>query len=109
MGRRLQLHSLLKTVMLSPVDGNPPLGKVYFQPETNINIEYPCIIYAQDQSRNKFADNVPYTHIKRWQVEIIDTNADSDLPDKVAALAMTAFQRGFVTAGLYHKIYSLYF
>lgn len=109
MGRRLQLQSLLKTIMLSSIDGEPPLGKVYFQPETNINIEHPCIIYAQDQARNKFADNLPYSHIKRWQVEVIDTDADSDIPDRIAALPMTAFQRGFVSAGLYHKIYSLYF
>lgn len=109
MGRRQQLQILLKTLLEPLVEGDPPRGKVYYQPETNTNIDYPCIIYGQDQARNKFADNIPYSHTKRWQVEVIDGDADSDIPDKIATLKMTTFQRRFATAGLYHTIYSLYF
>lgn len=109
MGRRQQLQILLKSLMVSETEGDPPRGKVYFQPETNINIDYPCIIYGQDQARNHHADNLPYSHTKRYQVQVIDTDADSDIPDKVSALKMSTFQRQFKTAGLYHTIFSLYF
>lgn len=109
MGRRQQLQTLLKTLMAPLTEGGPPRGKVYFQPETNTNIEYPCIIYGQDQARSEFADNRPYSHTKRYQVTVIDEDADSDIPDKVAALKMSTFQRQFKSAGLYHTIYSLYF
>lgn len=109
MGRRQLLQNLLKTLMAPPTEGDPPRGKVYYQPETNTNIDYPCIIYAQDQARTEFADNRPYSHTKRYQVEVIDGDPDSDIHDKVAALPMSTFQRRFVSAGLYHTIYSLYF
>lgn len=95
--------------MVNPSNNAVELGKVYFQAETNVSRTTPCIIYDQDQARNKFADNIPYRHTKRWSVEVIDTNADSEIPDKVAALKMSTFQRRFKTAGLYHTIYSLYF
>ena len=108
MGQRLQLQTLLMSLMVSPVDGTP-LGKVYYQPETNTKIDYPCIIYGQDQARTRFADNYPYSHTKRYQVEVIDPDADSEIHDRVAALPMSTFQRRFVSAGLYHTIYSLYF
>jgi len=111
MGRRQQLQILLKSLMVNDPEADPLTyrGKVYFQPETNIEIEYPCIIYEQDNSRNHFADNIPYSHTKRWQVEVVDEDADSDIPDKVEGLPMCTFQRGFSSAGLYHKFYSLYF
>jgi hypothetical protein len=95
--------------MVNPADESTQLGKVYFQAETNIERIPPYIVYDQDQARNKFADNIPYRHTKRWSIEVIDPNADSDIPDKVAALPMSTFQRRFKTAGLYHTIYSLYF
>ena len=95
--------------MVDPSNNTVYLGKVYFQAETNIDRVPPYIMYDQDQARNKFADNIPYRHTKRWSIEVIDTDADSEIPDKIAALAMSMFQRRFKTAGLYHTIYSLYF
>ncbi len=109
MGRRQQLQTKLKSLMVSDVPGDPPRGKVYFQPETNITLVYPCIMYEQDNARNQFADNLPYSHTKRWQVTVIDEDADSDIPDKVEALTMCTFNRRFASAGLYHTIFSLYF
>lgn len=109
MGRRLQLQTLLQSLMVDPSNSAIYLGKVYFQAETNIDRDPPYIMYDQDQARNKFADNLPYSHTKRWSIEVIDTDADSEIPDKVAALQMSTFQRRFKTAGLYHTIYSLYF
>lgn len=66
-------------------------------------------MYGQDQAKTRFADNNPYSHTKRYQVEVIHPDPDDDIPDKVAALPMSTFQRQFKTAGLYHTIYSLYF
>ena len=109
MDRRPQLQTLLKSLMVNPTDPELQLGKVYFQAETDTNRVPPYIVYDQDQARNKFADNIPYRHTKRWSIEIVDTDADSKIPDKVAALPMSTFQRRFKTAGLYHTIYSLYF
>lgn len=101
MDRRLQLQSLLEQCT-----GN---GNVYFQAPSNMIIQYPCIVYARDRMNNLFADNRPYRHTKRYQITIIDQNPDSQIPDKVAMLPMTYFIRHFVTEGLHHDVYSLYF
>lgn len=101
MGPRLQLQALLEQCT-----GNP---NVYFQAPSNMIIQYPCIVYARDRMHNLFADNFPYQHTKRYQVTIIDQNPDSDIPDRVAHLPMTYFIRHFVTQGLHHDVYSLYF
>lgn len=104
--RRLQLQSLLETLM-----GNEPEQrlKVYFQPKPKAVLTYPCVVYHRDQARNKFADNRPYRHTKRYMITVIDQNPDSEIPDKIAALPMSTFQRSFSTDNLTHDIYSLYF
>lgn len=95
--------------MVNPVDGQPPLGKVYFQQPTNIKLVAPYILYGRDQANNKYADNKPYRHTKRYQVTIVDSDPDGSIADKVSALPMSRFVRGFATDNLTHDIYSLYF
>jgi len=97
--KREELDALLNT--LAP--------NVYFQPKTNVKIEYPCIVYERDYRSTQFAGNLPYRSTKRYQVTIIDQDPDSEIPDKVAALPMSAFQRHFAADNLNHDIYSLYY
>lgn len=99
MGLRSELHQLLET--LTP--------NVYFQPPENTRILYPCIIYTRDFANTKFADGIPYNHTKRYMVIVIDRNPDSDIPDKVAELPMTLFNRFYIADGLNHDVFNVYF
>lgn len=99
MGLRLDLHHLLEEITTN----------VYFQPPTNIQLVYPCIIYKRDFADTKFADNAPYNHKKRYMITVIDANPDSELPDKVAALPMSLFNRFYTVDNLNHDVYSTYF
>ena len=99
MGLRSQFHQLLET--LTP--------NVYFQPPENTRILYPCIIYTRDFADTKFADGIPYNHTKRYMVIVIDRNPDSDIPDKVAKLPMTLFNRFYIADGLNHDVFNVYF
>lgn len=99
MGQRLQLQTLLESLGI----------KVYFQPPSNVKMEYPCIVYQLDDVDTKFAGNAPYSRTKRYQVTHISRNPDSDVPDKIAALPMSTFSRFFVADNLNHTVYSLYF
>lgn len=99
MGPRLQLHQLLETFV----------EHVYFQPPTNIQLKYPCIIYSRDYAETKFADDIPYTNTKRYMVTVIDQNPDSDIPDKVASMPMTLFNRFYTADELNHDVYVVYF
>lgn len=99
MDRRLQLQALLET--LAP--------NVYFQPPATLAMQYPCIVYERDRAETEFADNLPYRRTKRYQVTIIDADADSVIPDKVADLPMCLLERHFTAGNLHHDVYNLYF
>lgn len=99
MAPRLELHQLLLTFA----------DHVYFQPPTNVQLEYPCIIYQRDFADTKFADNAPYSHEIRYMITIIDTNPDSEIPSKIAALPKSIFNRFYVADNLNHDVYSVYF
>lgn len=99
MASRLQLQTLLETIT----------EYVYFQPPTNIQMQYPCIVYARDDSHTEFAGNRPYTRTKRYQITVIDRNPDSELPDKVEELSLCSFDRYFATDNLNHFVFNLFF
>lgn len=99
MAPRLELQTLLET--FTP--------KVYFQPPTNVQLVYPCIIYERDQARTNFADDRPYKFMLRYSVMVIDPNPDSIIPSKVAAMPISTFNRFFTVNNLNHDVYNVYF
>jgi hypothetical protein len=101
MGKRVDLQALLEQI--------PGPRKVYFQPPANVAMEYPVILYERDYAETTYANNAPYRYTKRYQVTVIDRNPDSEIPDKVAALPLCKFNRHFVTQGLHHDVFNIYF
>lgn len=101
MGQRLDLQSLLETLLGS--------DQVYFQPPSNVQMNYPAIVYKRDDIDTDFADNSPYYTTKRYLVTVIDRNPDSDIHEKVVALPKTAYLRNFVAGNLNHDVLTLYF
>lgn len=95
---RLDLQSLLETFT----------DHVYFQPPTNVQMQFPCIVYKLDDMDSDFADNRPYYRMKRYMVTVIDRDPDSIIPDKVADLPLSSFLRNFVADNLHHFVILLY-
>jgi hypothetical protein len=101
MGTRLELQAAL--------EGLQEGVSVYFQPPTNIEMNYPAIVYNRDYQHDDHADNQRYAYTRRYQVMVIDRDPDSAIPDKVSALPMSKYVRHFTTEGLNHDIYYVYF
>lgn len=99
--KRLQLQSLLEALLGSDA--------VYFQPSVNVQMKYPAITYHCDDIDTKFAGNRPYIQTKRYQVTVIRREADSDIPEKIAALPLCYYSRMFTADNLYHDVFLLYF
>jgi hypothetical protein len=99
MGQRLQLHQLLETFV----------PNVYFQPPTNVELKYPCIIYKRNFADTKFANDKPYARTLRYMITVIDQDPDSDIPDKVASMPMSLFNRFYTADNLNHDVYNVYF
>lgn len=108
MGRsRQDLQDLLETLV--PPVGPDDFKAVYFQPPSNLRMVYPCIEYHLDYAETKHADNVPYSHTKRYQATVIDEDPDSEIYDKMALLPLSSFKRFFVVEQLNHFIFNVYF
>lgn len=99
MGLRLDLQQLLEEITTN----------VYFQPPTNVQLQYPCIIYKRDFADTKFADNGPYAYKKRYMITVIDQNPDSEITEKIALLPMSLFNRFYTVDNLNHDVFSMYF
>jgi len=82
---------------------------VYFQPPSNVQMQYPCIVYQRDLARTGFADDIPYRYTQRYQVTVIALDPDNDIRGKVAALPLCAYSRGFAANDLNHDVYELYY
>jgi hypothetical protein len=99
MALRLALHDLLTQIT----------EHVYFQPPTNVQMQYPCIVYVRDGSHTDYADNEHYRLLKRYQVTVIDRNPDNNLPDQVEELSFCEFNRFFAADNLNHWVFTLFF
>lgn len=99
--KREQLQNLLEGLLGSDL--------VYFQAPTNVQMQYPCIRYEQDDAETLFADNSPYRYTKRYQVMVIDRDPDSLIPDSIAALPLCRFDRHYTGDNLHHFVFSLFF
>lgn len=99
---RLQLSEILNKIM-------GVTKRVYFQPPPTVKMSYPCIIYKLDDIDTTFADNNPYSLMKKYVVMAVTTDPDSDLPMKIAQLPMCTINRIYAADNLYHYVFDLYF
>ena len=111
---RQRLHELLLDVMKREYEerrsADPSTADfsnhVYFQAPTRI--AYPAIVYERAPSDTQFADNAPYIYEHRYQITVIDPDADSGIPDKVAHLPRCIHDRYFVSENLHHDVFMIY-
>lgn len=101
MAPRLELQTLLEGVLGT--------RNVYYQPPSNVQMQYPCIVYARDNAKTEFADNHPYSRATRYQVTVIDRNPDTLIPDDIGQLPLSNLNRIFTADNLHHYVFNLYF
>lgn len=99
--RREELNEILVEFLQS--------RNVYFQPDENILMSYPAIVYEVDQQNTIYADNSVHRRTDRYQVTAIDRNPDVPVRTLIETLPMCTFSRAFPSEGLNHRVYTLYF
>lgn len=72
-------------------------------------MQYPCIVYNRDRVDAEHAGNRPYRHLTRYEVTVISDDPDNVIHKKVGELPMSSYGRFFVSDGLNHDVYNLYF
>ena len=99
MDRRNEFSKLLHTIA----------PNVYFMPNENIAMKYPCIVYERAYPNVMYSDNFKYKKFDRYQVTVIDRNADSSIANSIDELKFSSFDREFVSDGLIHHVFTIYF
>ena len=101
MDRRLELKQILTNILGSP--------NVYFQPPESLKIKYPCIIYSRSSLDTKYANNLPYLHTSRYDMQLISRNQETEIVKALAALPMCSYDRFYTVDGLNHNSFTIYY
>lgn len=99
MDRRQQLSDLLHE--LAP--------NVYFQPDENASMQYPCIVYSRDGAHRVSADNAGYRRVQKYQVTLIDRDPENPAVETLGLLPLCTPTRSFRADGLNHDVFELYY
>ena len=101
MDRRLKLHQILVNILGS--------NHVYFQPPASVKLVYPCIIYQYETGDTQFADDQAYIFVRKYQIQVIDPNPDTEIPDKIAQLPRCLNDRNYTADNLNHYTFNIYY
>jgi hypothetical protein len=100
MGNRLELHtSLLQFI-----------PNVYFQPPSNIQMVYPCIVYNKFDKLNKFGNDASYSSKQGYRLIVIERDPDSDVADNIEGFFQYCLIGQYYTVdNLHHTTIELYY
>lgn len=99
MDRRVDFQRHLETIT----------PNVYFQPPSTLTMKYPCIVYSRKSIDKSRANNKNYKMDNSYTVTVIDRNPDSPIAVAINEMDYCEFDRQFVTDGLSHTSFTLYY
>lgn len=98
---RKNLHDILCRILGST--------NCYFSPPASIELKYPCIVYHFSNVDQQFADDRSYRNTRRWTVTIMDKDPESEIPDRMLELPYCSSDRNFVSEGINHFVFTLFY
>lgn len=97
---QLKLHALLLTIA----------PKAYFQPPSNVKLEYPCIIYRKSGIDTIKANNKNYSMQSVYQLTVIDRDPASLIPEHILeTFTMCNVDTTATTDNLHHTYLTLFY
>ena len=101
---RLKLHTILTDIMKKYSSD----ARVFFKPDSNVKLKYPCIIYTREGDRSQHADNIRYINHTSYRITVIDMDSDSEVVNDILnTLQSSRRSNEFVSDGLYHYIITI--
>jgi len=83
---------------------------VYYQPDENIALEYPCIIYKRNIDKENFANDKYYVGHDNFDVTVIDTELDSPIARNIRkSIRGCTITAEYVSEGLYHTKLTIHY
>lgn len=102
MNNRLELQKTFEELIGS--------RNVYFQPPSNVHMNYPCIVYFRESYDTEHANDKVYKSVSRYKVTYIDPDPDSIVPlTLLGKFSMISPRTSFASDNLNHYVFDLYF
>ena len=101
MNRRVELQGLLEGILGS--------RNVYYDPPSNVRMNYPAIVYKRKSIDNLSADDGVYKQDNAYEVIVIDQNPDSHIVYDISKLQKCRHTSHFVSENLNHDGFTLYY
>lgn len=102
MASRLKLQKELEDILGT--------RNVYYNPPETLKMKYPCIRYTLSKTDTNKADGINYLKNNRYQLTVIDTNPDTELPDLLLDhFTYCSSDRTYRSEGFQHHVLTLYY
>lgn len=100
MGDRVKLHNELLRF----------IPNAYFQPPSNIQMTYPCIVYSKSERDVRFGNDKRYLIKQAYRLMLIERVPDSGVADAIeGAFQNCAIEQYYTVDNLNHTIIKLYY
>lgn len=97
--KRLELHKLLKT--------HSTIQNVYFSPIDSVSINYPAIVYSENNRTDLYADNSVYLFKVSYTVVVIDRDpvfVTHTVDNLKVNFPYSTIKTTYIKNNLYHKV-----
>lgn len=105
MASRLELHDKLVDILNTRAEEKT---RVYYQPPSSVQLQYPAIVYTINDVENRSANNKMYRKLPSYTITLIDKNPDSVYVDKLLELPYCQFDRFYTSDNLNHFVFTIY-
>lgn len=100
MDSRLELHNELLQMV----------PNVYFQPPSNIQMKYPCIVYAKSDNEDLYANNRLYATKQQYDLTLIEDDPTTEVATNIRKhFSYCSISNYYVVDNLHHTKLNLYY
>lgn len=100
MASRLELQQTLEGLLGS--------RHVYFDPPSNIRMQYPAIVYNYSRMDSVRASNNLYYLKTAYDITLIDSNPETNVVRKLLGFPYCTYDRSYVSENLHHFTFTIY-
>lgn len=100
MASRLELQTKLEELLGS--------RNVYYNPPTNLRMEYDCIRYSLGTIQSEYANDAKYSKMKRYELIVISRVSDPEIVDDLLELPYCSMGTPYKADNLNHYPLTLY-
>ena len=100
MASRLELQSMLEELLGS--------RNVYYNPPTNLKMNYDAIRYSLSDTQSNYANNSKYSKMKRYELIVRSRKSDPEIVDKLLDLEYCSMGTPYTADNLNHYPLTIY-